>query len=653
MSLHLPSPVKFREDINGLRAWAVIAVLLFHFQLIGLPGGFVGVDIFFVISGYLMTAIIVGGYEKGNFSILKFYMARVRRILPALLVLIFVLLVIGWFWLYTSDYQELGAQSLYGMSFLSNLYYWRTAGYFGADAEEKWLLHIWSLAVEAQFYVLYPLFIAIIWKFWRSVKVVLVWVMLLFTISLFTNIILVEKMPSAVFYLLPTRGWELAAGAIVFLITKMHRFNHSNLKTFYWFGWLLIGVSFFLINESMPWPGYWAVIPVLGTSLIIFANNQGGALTANPVAQWLGDRSYSLYLWHWPLVVALYFASLQNSWFWVISFFTLSFLLAHISYQLIEKPTRGYLSKSTFRKEFLVIVLITALLSLFAWTIKEKSFSGRFESVIETEIENITNNKQLMMPSVENGYCFYNYQDNTKLEFGGNNLNCSVGSQNEKSKKTLLFGDSYAGHYDPFWDVIGKELDLNIHSVSSNWCFPSTEESFTGRIPSRAFSQCLFIRQWLSEQINNTDILILSADYVDVANKGYLNEIFRLAELFAKNGTKVVIMPSPKIYDQNILKQFIRGKVFYEKPSEQVVFSKKDQSAIEINKKLSHLAKGNNNIFFIERSMLFNGKDFANEELPFSYDGGHISIYGAIKASEIFKANDGIKKLELFLGFTE
>jgi len=133
-SSHLPTLVTFREDINGLRAWAVIAVLLFHFSLIGLPGGFAGVDIFFVISGYLMTSIILGGHQKGNFSTLKFYIARIRRILPALMAVISTLIVLGWFWLPTYDYQELGAQSIFGMTFLNNIYFWRTSGYFDSAA---------------------------------------------------------------------------------------------------------------------------------------------------------------------------------------------------------------------------------------------------------------------------------------------------------------------------------------------------------------------------------------------------------------------------------------------------------------------------------------------------------------------------------------
>jgi peptidoglycan/LPS O-acetylase OafA/YrhL len=422
MYQHLPSPVKFREDINGLRAWAVIAVLLFHFSLIGLPGGFAGVDVFFVISGYLMTAIIVGGYEKGNFSIWKFYMARARRILPALLTVIAVLLVLGWFWLPTPDYQALGAQSPYGMSFLSNIYYWRSAGYFDSAAEEKWLLHTWSLAVEAQFYLLYPIFIALIWKFWKSLKAVTIGVLILFIASLALNLIMSNWKPTAAFYLLPTRGWELAAGALVFLIAKQYQLPKKPLSMLFWTGWIMVIGSFFLIDETFVWPGYWAVLPVLGTSLIILAYKEDCFLTNNAVAQWLGDRSYSLYLWHWPLVVALYFASLQNDWTWVIGFFALSVVLAHFSYQLIETPTRKYLSQAKLLKEVLVIAGFGALIGISAVAIKylnlDRSFPAQINKIVEEKDNTFDRKDECISVSDKTGVpvdCFYKNIDESKL----------------------------------------------------------------------------------------------------------------------------------------------------------------------------------------------------------------------------------------------
>lgn len=425
---HLPSPVSFREDINGLRAWAVIAVLLFHFSLIGLPGGFAGVDVFFVISGYLMTAIIVGGYEKGNFSVWKFYMARSRRILPALMVVIATLLALGWFWLPTPDYQALGSQSAYGLSFLSNIYYWRSAGYFDAAAHEKWLLHTWSLAVEAQFYVLYPLFVALMWRFWKGLKALTIALLVLFALSLALNLVVTFWKPTAAFYLLPMRGWELALGGLVYLIARLGWVSDALKAKGFWLGWLLVLASFAFINDSLVWPGYWAILPVLGAGLIILAQKEHCWLTNNAVAQWLGDRSYSLYLWHWPLVVALYFAGLQSDWAWVMGFFALSLLLAHLSYRFVEVPTRSYLSAASLRKEIFAIGAAGVVIGLSAVAVKVVTFEGRVPEAVEvaaSEAKNEDPRKKGCAPSSN----------------GENPPMCTYGQSNLKA---VVFGDSHS-----------------------------------------------------------------------------------------------------------------------------------------------------------------------------------------------------------------
>ncbi len=207
----------FRPDIAGLRAWAVLAVVLFHFNIPGFSGGFVGVDIFFVISGFLMTQIIARGLEDGRFSIWRFYLARARRILPALLVLCAVLLVLGWFALPPLDYRALGMHTLTSALFLSNIQYWREAGYFDAASHDKWLLHTWSLSVEWQFYLLLPLVLWVVWRLSpgrRNLARVLVSLLLA---SFALSVWLSSHKPEAAFFLLPTRAWEMLAGGLLAL----------------------------------------------------------------------------------------------------------------------------------------------------------------------------------------------------------------------------------------------------------------------------------------------------------------------------------------------------------------------------------------------------------------------------------------------------
>lgn len=385
------TPVTYRQDIHGLRAWAVIAVLLFHFKIPGASAGFIGVDIFFVISGFLMTAIVVKGLENNNFSLWQFYLARIRRIVPALMALLVVLLVLGWFWLPTPDYQSLGAQSAYSLGFLSNIHFWRSAGYFDTAAQEKWLLHTWSLGIEFQFYVLFPLFVMLLWKIRPQLKTIVWGLGLACFASLALSIVASGWKPTAAFYLLPTRGWELVAGGLAFVIGREVPSLQRYSKPMFWLGFALWVVAAFLIDTSFSWPSGWALLPVLGTVLIIIAQHTDAKVMSNPLATWLGDRSYSLYLWHWPLVVALYFADLHNDWLWIASAFALSLVLGHVSYRWIETPTRIYLTKAGLAKQVLVLGAAGLLVGSAAVGVRLFVFEGRLPAHVEVAAKEATN----------------------------------------------------------------------------------------------------------------------------------------------------------------------------------------------------------------------------------------------------------------------
>lgn len=210
--------LEFRKDINGLRAYAVMAVLLYHFDVAGITGGYAGVDVFFVISGFLMTAIILPKVEAGRFSLPGFYLARVRRILPAVAVLCVAVLAFGWFWLVPYLYESLGKNAGASLLFISNFTYNRAGGYFAAPAHDNWLLHTWSLSVEWQFYLLYPLLLMLLARLPRSSRG-LVGAALLFILlaSWAFAVYLTNAKPTSAFFMLPARAWELLAGSLVFL----------------------------------------------------------------------------------------------------------------------------------------------------------------------------------------------------------------------------------------------------------------------------------------------------------------------------------------------------------------------------------------------------------------------------------------------------
>lgn len=342
--------MKYRSEIDGLRAIAVIPVILFHAGFEHFSGGFVGVDIFFVISGYLITTIILSEKEQGIFSLANFYERRARRILPALFFVILISLPFAWLWLLPSDMKDF-SQSLVAVStFTSNILFWREAGYWGVVNELKPLLHTWSLAVEEQYYILFPLFLMLMWRFRKR------WILGSFLVISIISLFIAQwgayNKPSADFFLLPTRGWELALGACIafyFLYKKKtiytllsHRYIDEALSLI---GLLMIGYAIFVFDENTPFPSFYTLIPTVGTGLIILfssADTLTTRLLSTKLFVGIGLISYSAYLWHQPLLAFSRHASFtEPSQLTLAAMAALSFPLAYLSWKFVEKPFRN------------------------------------------------------------------------------------------------------------------------------------------------------------------------------------------------------------------------------------------------------------------------------------------------------------------------
>lgn len=320
--------MKYRKDINGLRAIAVMTVLVFHFTPELLPGGFTGVDVFFVISGFLMTKIIVSKLETNSFGLLDFYMARANRILPALTFLCFVIIVFGWFFVTPTDYSQLGKYAASSLLFVSNIIYFREAGYFDAASLDKWLLHTWSLSVEWQFYLVYPLILIALIKlfgFNRLKNVLLGLTVICFIVAMYIS----HHDPSYSYYALSARAWEMLLGGLAFLFPFKIKSRVVELA-----GLFLVILSVIFISEKNLWPGPATIFPVLGAFLIIQSQRAENTLLSNPLFQRLGLYSYSIYLWHWPIVVFIYYFKLPEVYIIVGMLFSL--VLGYCSYTFIE-----------------------------------------------------------------------------------------------------------------------------------------------------------------------------------------------------------------------------------------------------------------------------------------------------------------------------
>jgi len=331
----------YRADIDGLRAVAVLSVVGYHAFPQVFSGGFIGVDIFFVISGYLITLIIVNGIEKHAFSYAGFYLRRIRRIFPSLLAMMISTLAIGWFVLLPEEYERLGRHVAAGAAFLSNFILWKEIGYFDASASSKPLLHLWSLAIEEQFYLLWPFLLVLV----RSKRGFLATTLAVGALSFALNVYLSSHDVGAAFYWPASRFWELmGGGALAYAATYrpeiLKPFRHGRSVL----GAALIALGLLLINENRAFPGWWALLPVIGAMLLISAGPEGAVnrgLLARGAMVWFGLISYPLYLWHWPaLSLAAIVADGKPGPAVRLALCALAVALAWASYRFIERPLR-------------------------------------------------------------------------------------------------------------------------------------------------------------------------------------------------------------------------------------------------------------------------------------------------------------------------
>ena len=436
--------MQFRYDINGLRAIAVLAVVIFHFNPQALPGGFAGVDVFFVISGFLMTSIIFSGVEKKTFNLFKFYNARANRIIPVLAAMSAVLLVFGWFYLIPSDYRDLGRQVEKSSLFISNLLFAKGGGYFDTAEHTKWLLHTWSLSVEWQFYIFFPILIVILKKYFSFTNLKRV-VIGLFLASFIYCIYATYKDSKTAYFLLTSRAWEMLLGGLAFLYpwsvkSKIKQITIQSL------GIVLIVASYFLMSKDTLWPGYMAIIPVFGAYLIIVSNFQNNFIINNIVFNYVGKWSYSIYVWHWPLVVFGFYFAFENWWVYGIP---LSILLGFLSYQFIEKinfPRYSFWKEIYKAKPFYIFLIILTC----GYTIKETNgIASRLPEMAQIAEKEKNNSNPYKCDKQE----FYE---------------CIIGKSS--NIKAIIIGDSHA---DSLTTSLSSIFDLKsegIISISTGGC---------------------------------------------------------------------------------------------------------------------------------------------------------------------------------------
>ena len=429
--------MKYRREIDGLRGIAVIPVILFHAGFELFSGGFVGVDVFFVISGYLITNIIIEDLERKQFNLVNFYERRARRILPALFFVMICCIPISWIWMLPNEMRDF-SQSLVAVSlFFSNILFWKKTGYFFQQAEEIPLLHTWSLAVEEQFYILFPIFLILIWSIGKN-KVF--WVIFFIAVISF---LLSEwgwrNNSVANFYLTPTRAWELLAGCIsAFIVQRIGIQKNNTLASL---GFIAIVFAIFIYNEDTPFPSIYTLVPVVGVVLLIIYADKDTLATkilSSRLLVGVGLISYSAYLWHQPLFAFTrirLFGEVNTSTIILIFFLTL--LLAGITYKYIEQPFRAGAGKKILKKNVLFILLSSFTLLMVFGLIGQMS-NGFID---RKKFDDIKQFQILKKESVNwVGIC----QSNSINVNNFKGHTCIIGDK-KSTPKGLLWGDSFAG----------------------------------------------------------------------------------------------------------------------------------------------------------------------------------------------------------------
>lgn len=511
----------YRSDIDGLRALAIIPVVLFHAGFSLFSGGFVGVDVFFVISGFLISSIILRELNNGNFSFLKFFERRVRRILPALLVVTSFTLLFGYkLLLYPGEFNEL-SKSVFAMSsLLSNVFFLRKIDYFNFTTEQFPLLHTWTLSVEEQFYIVFPILLLITYKYIKN-KIVLLFILLAIS-SFIYSVYLVNIVPgenfsmpflpkiwggsineTAGFYLLTTRAWEFLCGVIVTLLSISIKSKQlSELIGFIGLSLLVFAITQF--DSRTEFPGLLALIPVTGSLMIIISNNHqttlvGKILSWRPML-WAGLLSYSLYLWHWPVFVYAKIAfveiSLIGTWLLVV----LSFILSYLSYKYVETPFRK--SNPKYSSLFVVASGITMLV-IFAFIGLSLSYLN-VSNVAPAFAQKVFEAREYGV--LENN-CLINKKADDYLSKGP----CYLGTKDSSLPISfVLWGDSHAGTLIDTINSLATKHNVRGAVFVSSACAP-----IEGVSSSPPKSECETVKKLALEfiKVKNVSTVVLAAKW--------------------------------------------------------------------------------------------------------------------------------------------
>jgi peptidoglycan/LPS O-acetylase OafA/YrhL len=520
---------------------------VYHFNKSWLPGGFIGVDIFFVISGFLISQRILQELRNQTFSYSGFYKQRIKRIMPAMLVVVAATLIFAQFVLRPEDAEKVAESSMWSVLSLANVYFWlfEDTNYFAASSEQLPLLHLWSLGVEEQFYLLWPLAMVLLFSL-KSVRLSISLLLIIALLSFLLGQLFFHSAPSFTYYMLPSRVGELLGGAILaWLLSENSKFAAPNAWTTLcaYAGGIILAGSFVLLNEEMIFPGFAALLPTLGTALLIFSGYAGHSVPTRLLSHnylvGIGLISYSAYLWHWPVLAFYRYGHHEISVFVSLFLFALILLLAYFSYTFIEQPLRrNNVSQSSVFRGYLIFPSV-AILCLALICMKIDGFGLRWFS--DSYKQQVSQIRSQQAPAFKYDYvCQRARLSSVDL----NNAKCVVGyTRNNTLPRVLLWGDSMASHYVGTLALLAIEDEFAFKNLQIGACPPVFDDESRFTQPQR-LADCQASKVIMQQEVKKYDVIIISAawSFYMWKSETFIDVFTETLDVLADNDKTIILL---------------------------------------------------------------------------------------------------------------